>query len=167
MLRAKRLEMSDADRWEKSKVISARLHDCVDWRQFSYVHCFEPIIDLGEVQIVADFVDHDRLFTSRKLFGDWEIVGFRAANEIPDKFDCIIVPMLGFDHRLHRLGYGAGWYDKFLADQPQAKKIGLCFEVGRVEQIPAEAHDIKMDLIVTEDKVYSPEYTKRHGRGGR
>jgi len=63
--------------------------------------------------------------------------------------------MLGFDKTLNRIGYGGGYYDKFLANQPDAQKIGVCFEQGKVEHIPAEPHDIPLDIIITEEKVYS------------
>jgi 5-formyltetrahydrofolate cyclo-ligase len=70
------------------------------------------------------------------------------------KFDIIIVPMLGFDEQLNRLGYGGGFYDRFLANQLQARKIGVCFDACLVNKVPFEPHDITMDLIVTETKTY-------------
>lgn len=69
----------------------------------------------------------------------------------PAEFDLILVPMLGFDDQLQRIGYGGGYYDKFLATQPHASKIGVCFELGRLDQpIPAEPHDIPLERVVTE-----------------
>ena len=63
--------------------------------------------------------------------------------------------MLGFNSKaLHRIGYGGGYYDKFLATQPQAQKIGVCFEQGKLAQIPAELHDIPLDVIITENHIY-------------
>jgi 5,10-methenyltetrahydrofolate synthetase len=64
--------------------------------------------------------------------------------------------MLGFDPKtLHRIGYGGGYYDKFLAGQPEAKKVGVCYEAGKTGQIPMESHDIALDMVVTENQVYS------------
>jgi 5-formyltetrahydrofolate cyclo-ligase len=153
LLKAKRLSLSQEERWDKSRAILARLHDVIDWDKVGAVHIFEPLIELGEVD-VSGFVDHDELFTSRNIDEEWQMVAYRGGTPIPKHFDVIIVPMLGFDNTLHRLGYGAGFYDKFLATQPNAKKIGVCFEIGHVEHVPAESHDIKLDIIVTETKIY-------------
>lgn len=68
------------------------------------------------------------------------------------KFDVIAIPLLGFNEQGYRLGHGGGWYDKFLAAQPQALKIGVGFELGLVEFEP-EAHDTPMDIVLTELKM--------------
>lgn len=65
----------------------------------------------------------------------------------------IIVPMLGFDGALHRLGYGGGYYDRLLARQATARKIGLCYDLGRLEQLPVEPHDQPLDAVITENGV--------------
>ena len=78
-----------------------------------------------------------------------------------DQFDVVIVPTLGFDDACNRIGLGVGWYDRFLAFQPQALKIGLAFEVSRVENIPQEPHDIQLDFVVTERAIYAPD---SHGK---
>jgi 5,10-methenyltetrahydrofolate synthetase len=113
---------------------------------------------LGEVDLV-DFVtalengETDiHVYTSRKFEGRWWVVD--ADTDQPAvvlSFDAVIVPMLGFDPRtLHRLGYGGGYYDRFLAAQPAAHKIGVCYEIGKVEGLPNEPHDIPLDMIITE-----------------
>lgn len=63
--------------------------------------------------------------------------------------DCIIIPMVCFDMRGARLGYGKGYYDKFLPET-KGKKIGLAFECQGYELLPSENFDISMDIIVTE-----------------
>ena len=158
-----RLAMGAADRRSKSTSIASTLLQEVYWPKVRRVHCFEPIMRLGEVDLV-DFVtalQTDKadveVYTSRKSGDGWQIVD--TADDLPVKsipnFDIIIVPMLGFDDKLHRVGYGGGYYDKFLAGQPQAQKIGVCYEAGKVAQIPAESQDIPLDVIVTEERVYS------------
>lgn len=68
-------------------------------------------------------------------------------------FDMILVPMIIGDYECHRLGFGGGWYDRFLSSQPNAKKIGLCYEDCIVSALPSERHDIALDYIVTEKRV--------------
>jgi 5-formyltetrahydrofolate cyclo-ligase len=64
----------------------------------------------------------------------------------------VIVPGLAFDRQGHRLGYGAGYYDHFLAEI-SAPKIALAFAAQIVEEVPAAAHDQRVDFVVTENEV--------------
>ncbi len=63
-------------------------------------------------------------------------------------YDMILVPGLAFDNKGYRLGYGAGYYDKFLADHTIAWKVGACYPFQVIEKIPREAHDIQLDEII-------------------
>jgi len=71
------------------------------------------------------------------------------------EYDLIIVPTLGFDEQLNRLGYGRGVYDTFLSSQPRAKKIGLAYEQSKLAKIVSEPHDVKLDKVMTEVKLYN------------
>jgi 5,10-methenyltetrahydrofolate synthetase len=163
-LQQARLAMAPETRRQAATDIAERLLQAVNWPEIRSVHCFEPIMRLGEVDLV-DFVvalQTDRedieVHTSRKFGDEWKVVSAdtdRLAEPVP-QFDVIIVPMLGFDPAtLQRVGYGGGYYDKFLAAQPQARKIGVCYEAGKVGQIPAEPHDVPLDLIITEAHSYT------------
>jgi 5-formyltetrahydrofolate cyclo-ligase len=77
-------------------------------------------------------------------------------NEIParpEDVDTIILPMLGFDRKGGRLGYGAGYYDRFLARNPRIRKIGIAFACQEVESIPVDENDIHMNCIITEEGI--------------
>ncbi|MBM9536765.1 5-formyltetrahydrofolate cyclo-ligase [Desulfobulbus alkaliphilus] len=67
--------------------------------------------------------------------------------------DVAFVPGIVFDRCGHRLGYGRGYYDRFLAASPQAVRIGLAFALQLTEYIPAQSHDIPMDIVITEQEV--------------
>lgn len=73
-----------------------------------------------------------------------------------NEIDVAIIPGIGFDPTGNRLGYGAGYYDRLLGRVSASKKhittIGLAFEEQIVERIPAEPHDMKVDIIVTEER---------------
>ncbi len=72
----------------------------------------------------------------------------------PASLDVVIVPGSVFDKRGGRMGYGGGYYDRFLANlAPQAIRIGVCFDLQVEEEIPLEPHDQLLDFIVTEDCV--------------
>jgi 5-formyltetrahydrofolate cyclo-ligase len=66
----------------------------------------------------------------------------------------LLIPLVGFDARGYRLGYGAGFYDRTIAifDTPPLK-IGVGFELSRLDTIFPQDHDIPMDVIVTEKGV--------------
>ncbi|MBC8387162.1 MAG: 5-formyltetrahydrofolate cyclo-ligase [Actinobacteria bacterium] len=69
-----------------------------------------------------------------------------------------IVPGVAFDKNLNRLGYGGGFYDKILKNLPQGiKKIALSFDVQIVSNIPVLGYDIKIDMLITESKIYKAE----------
>jgi 5-formyltetrahydrofolate cyclo-ligase len=158
-LKKSRLEITDAEHTLKSQAIVERLKRVVDWSKAGAVHYFEPIRRLLEVDIsdlvttLEDSYPDIQLFTPRLIDGTWQMISIKNKKP-PASFDVIIVPALGFDRHLHRIGYGGGYYDKFLATQPRAHKIGVCFETGKLEQIPTESHDIPMDTIITERRVY-------------
>lgn len=65
----------------------------------------------------------------------------------------LIIPMLGFDAAGNRLGYGAGHYDRTIALLNPVLKIGAAYTQQQFDSLPAEAHDYKMDAIITEGSV--------------
>lgn len=67
-----------------------------------------------------------------------------------DASTCILVPMVGFDRQCNRLGYGKGFYDRFLQSIPLAPTIGLAYECQRCDTVPTEAHDVQLSAVVTE-----------------
>ena len=71
----------------------------------------------------------------------------------PEDVQVIIIPMVAFDAKGNRLGYGAGYYDRFLCRYPHPIKIGVAFSCQQAERIPADGNDVKMDYIVTEKGV--------------
>ena len=72
--------------------------------------------------------------------------------------DVVFVPFLGFNRACHRLGYGAGYYDKTLVGLPMAHTIGLGFSVQEYANIPVELHDVPLNEIWTEkERIYAPK----------
>ncbi|WP_051553564.1 5-formyltetrahydrofolate cyclo-ligase [Desulfobulbus elongatus] len=71
----------------------------------------------------------------------------------PAAIEVAVIPGTVFDRSGHRLGYGLGFYDRFLVRAPTAIRIGLSFACQMVERLPAQPHDIPMDMIVTEEEV--------------
>ncbi|MDG6093786.1 5-formyltetrahydrofolate cyclo-ligase [Acetobacter sp. AN02] len=64
--------------------------------------------------------------------------------------DLILVPMLAFDRKGHRLGYGGGYYDRTLTAFPNAILVGFAFSFQEAKALPVEPWDIPLPLIITE-----------------
>ncbi len=77
-----------------------------------------------------------------------------AAEVVPD---IMLVPLAAFDRLGHRIGYGAGHYDHTFAHLRKIKPvtgIGLAFAVQEIKTVPALAHDVALDYVLTEKKVF-------------
>ena len=77
-----------------------------------------------------------------------------AAEIVPD---IVLVPLAAFDRLGHRIGYGAGHYDRTLARLRDSKKIiaiGLAFAAQEIETIPALPHDVALDYVLTETQLF-------------
>jgi 5-formyltetrahydrofolate cyclo-ligase len=79
----------------------------------------------------------------------------RCSPVAPESLDLVVVPGVAFDERGGRLGYGGGYYDRFLRRHAAgAIWAALAFEIQIVlEPLPLDAHDVRMDLIFTESRV--------------
>ncbi len=95
-----------------------------------------PIINKGE-------------FTESNL-GILEPVGEKFEGSI----DFIITPGLAFDLEGNRLGYGRGYYDRFLDENYSAIRCAICFEEQIVDKVPTENFDTKLDFLITDKNIY-------------
>ncbi|MBV9736168.1 MAG: 5-formyltetrahydrofolate cyclo-ligase [Acidisphaera sp.] len=67
--------------------------------------------------------------------------------------DWLLVPLLAFDRRGHRLGYGAGYYDRTLASLPGAEAIGCAYAALELDEVPASEYDVPLAAVATEHGV--------------
>ncbi|MGI6113438.1 MAG: 5-formyltetrahydrofolate cyclo-ligase [Mahellales bacterium] len=71
-----------------------------------------------------------------------------------NEIDLIVVPSVAFDKNGYRVGYGGGYYDRFLADiKKDVPKIGIAFDCQVVSRVPTDEYDIPVDLIVTNNGI--------------
>lgn len=104
---------------------------------------------------------------SRSKFGILEpLEGVHIAygpNTNPDELKLMLIPGLAFDPSGNRIGYGAGYYDRFLTEHKEQKfvKMALSYDFQIQKQLEAEEHDIKVDYIISPDKIY--ECRRRKG----
>tara|TARA_B100000965_G_scaffold809_1_gene654 strand:- start:605 stop:1150 length:546 start_codon:yes stop_codon:yes gene_type:complete len=70
--------------------------------------------------------------------------------------DILLVPLVGFDDDLNRLGYGGGFYDRYIEKIEKVKKvikIGLAFSYQKLKSVPINQYDKKLDIIITEKEI--------------
>lgn len=83
-------------------------------------------------------------------FDIWEPTGTEA---VTDEESLVIMPGVAFDLNCNRIGYGKGFYDRYLSKHPKMKKVALAYEFQIVGKIKQDIHDVRPDMIVTESRV--------------
>ncbi len=70
--------------------------------------------------------------------------------------DIIIVPIVAFDNKLYRIGYGGGYYDRYINKISKKKillKVGIAYSYQKINKVPANKFDKKLDIIITEKNI--------------
>ena len=70
-----------------------------------------------------------------------------------ETIEVCVLPLLAADERFRRLGYGGGFYDRYLSSRADMLKIGICYDFQLLAEVPAEAHDVALDAIVTDCRI--------------
>ena len=74
--------------------------------------------------------------------------------ESEDKPEVCILPLLAADGQFRRLGYGGGYYDKYLSGKGKGmRKIGICYDFQLTDGLPSEDHDVLLDALVTDARI--------------
>ena len=139
-------------------------------------HIFIPIVENQEVDtnIIIQYLseNHKKIYVPKMVENN--IISIEWKKELkliknkwnifePDfvenqdeiMFDVIFIPMIAADKFGNRIGYGKGFYDRFLATQTNAKKIGLCFFDAINEEFETNPFDIKLDYLATPLRIVS------------
>lgn len=175
----KRNSISIQDRIEWSKKITTSIIEDYWLPKYSIFHCYcsygsevetttliQKVLSLN-IQVAVPIVKNSKgelthsLITTSTNFEDGKFgipqptLITEITNEQLNKPEVvIIVPLVGFDRNCHRIGYGGGYYDRFLQQVPKSKKIGIAFSIQETNLIPIESTDIPLDEITTENQVF-------------
>ena len=174
----KRDSLSHEERIERSLRIGDALRNLREFQQAKVVHFFltlrSEVMTEGEIRgalsagktVVVPVIDkkHRHLSLSRIDDYDQELTitthGIleprpKSYKFIPlEEVNLMVLPGVAFDVRGHRLGYGAGYYDRLLkAEEERPLLVGLAFEIQNGDEIAVGGHDIRMDKIITEERV--------------
>lgn len=176
--KALRKLLSENDIEEMSLAVANKTLTLPIWEK-TYFHIFLPITEHHEVN--TEFILHllsgkdKEIIVSKADFSTRNMTHFLLTDntkikkneygipepvdgiEVPStKIDVVFVPLLAFDKKGHRVGYGKGFYDKFLSEsKPDTIKIGLSF--FEPEELIADVFesDIKLDYCVTPDSIHA------------
>lgn len=178
---ARREALSEQERIDKSASITSRLTDLPILQNaglvFSYVHFRSEVRTMDLIRLLLSagkniavpytFRDESRLLAVQITDPQHQLKpGYCGIPEpvahlvqkrgcCPAGIDVVLVPGSVFDLSGGRLGYGGGFYDRFLSlEAPRAVRIGLAYELQLVDRVPVEEHDQFMDFLVTEKKLY-------------
>lgn len=149
-MREKRDLLSSSEIDKASVLIAQKVIDLINWNSIGSIHCYEEITRLKEIS-TQDIIRYAHLrFPQIEIKKPYECD--------MQQFDLILVPTLAFDLKCNRLGFGKGYYDRFLANQKRGLFVGLAYDWSLVEsQLPATVHDVSLDYIVTEANIYTNE----------
>ena len=141
------------DLYQKSKVIAIynSLVNEVDTSELIKRSIHEKIVLLPKIindKMVFIIIDNNTK-SVKNNFGIYEPIGKIYDGDI----DLIIVPGVAFDRRHFRLGFGKGYYDKYLKEK-NIYKIGICFIEQIVDYIPIDSYDVPMNMIITEKEFF-------------
>ncbi len=75
----------------------------------------------------------------------------------PAEIDLVLVPGVAFDRHGYRIGYGKGYYDRLLQENPELWSCGVCLEKFLVEEIPFDSWDERVNFVATERMIYKTE----------
>jgi len=113
----------------------------------------EKCLSEGKTVCVPKIVGSEMIFVEIKSLEECEprVMGILepiSSHAYTGKIDCQLIPMLAYNARGYRLGYGKGYYDAYLKAY-EGKKIGLCFAFDFEESLVEEPHDVPCGLIIT------------------
>ncbi len=174
-LRARRDALDAGERAAAARAIEARVAASPSVKTAHVVHCYVGIgSEVATEALIRGLLERGQRVVCPRVSGQGELdhlevseieslvagpMGLREPDarwaEPADlaEVDVMLVPALAFDRRGIRLGYGGGYYDGAIAElreRGRATVIGLAYEAQVVDELPREAHDQPVDLIVTE-----------------
>ena len=176
--KALRKELTEIEIEEKSLAIANALLPLPIWDK-TYFHIFLPIVEHKEVD--TEFILHllsgkdKEILISKSDFETRNMTHFLLTDntrikkneynipepvdgiEVPaQKIDVVFIPLLAFDKKGNRVGYGKGFYDKFLSEcKPETIKIGLSFFEPEELILDVFENDILLDYCVTPSEIYT------------
>jgi len=174
-----RINLSPGEYEQLSVALCTRFFSSIDLSTVKTIHCYLPIVhrkepntwhiidrlnkDFPNIQISLPRMENEQTIVNFYYSGKnqisenkWGIPEPQFGDVTPvSEIDLVIVPLLVFDKKGNRVGYGKGFYDRFLKNcRPDCKKIGFSFFDPLDEISDADTHDVRLDQVITPSRVF-------------
>lgn len=169
-----RADMTRTERFEKSMQIFERLITVPEFKRADKIYTYVSMDNEIDTIMLIDYSLslEKRVFVPRVSGRDMEFYEISDISELspgymgiyepdingkePDysKSGFMCMPGLAFDRSYNRIGYGGGFYDRYLSVENKLYKAALAYEAQLLENIPAQDSDVRPDMIVTEENIY-------------
>ena len=176
----KQKSLSEAERNARSRKIADEFFEKINLQNIRFLHVFLPIEKNREIETafifkrlwenfpavatIAPRVNFQSMTLenfgfdakTKLVCNRWQIFEPAESERVaPEKIDIVLVPLLAFDERGFRVGYGMGFYDKFLSRcRTDCVKIGVSYFAPAAEITDAAAFDVRLDFCITPEKVW-------------
>ena len=167
MIRSKKRAMTNEMIAEKSRVLGALFADTEAYQNAKSIYGYLPYNqEVRTVPMLEQALRDGKRVAVPKVFGDeMKFLWLDDLNRvekgysgIPEPIDdgpvaddptaLVLMPGLAFDPAGHRIGYGGGFYDKFLAAEPEHPTVALCYDFQVLDHLDTEEFDIPVDLVL-------------------
>lgn len=116
----------------------------------------EELLKQGKIVAAPRIEDNELVFHKLESIKDVEHNKYHIreplfSSEIIDNIEIMIVPGIAFDVSKNRIGYGKGYYDRYLSKH-ECYKVGLAFDEHLHKEIPTDSSDVKMDIVITDKR---------------
>lgn len=130
-------------------------------KEVSLESCYKKLLDLGKKLYFPKVLSEQMEFIRvENLIEDLSVGAFGILEPAPNRvFEpetpaLILVPGVVFDDRGNRLGFGKGYYDRYLIRCVNAVRMGICYEGQRVRHLQPSLWDVPMNALITEERYY-------------
>lgn len=177
----KKIRKEIIDKDLKSKEISNRLINSEIYKNSKIIALYSNLLsEVNTKDLITHSLNNNKIVALPRVIDKYNM-NFYRINSIEDlnntgsfgikepindnlitNIDLIIIPGLCFDYNNNRLGFGRGYYDRYLFNNDSVYKIGLCFDeqILKDDIIEVDKYDIKMDLILTDKQLIFNEKSK-------
>ena len=165
----KKRALTEAQVMERSRVLAERFFETEQYRAARSVYAYmsfnqevrtQPIIERawadGKRVAVPKVIGREMVFIWLDSFDGLAESGYGILEPIADgpaaddPQALVLMPGLAFDPEGHRVGYGGGFYDRFLEQEPDHPLVALCFDFQMLPRLDVESHDVPVDVVITD-----------------
>ncbi len=167
MIRQKKRAMTQEQIVQKSQVLGQLLRDSDAYRQAKTIYGYLPYNqEVRTVPMLQQALADGKQVAVPKVYGEeMKFIYLQDLSQVEtgyagipepiadgpvaqDRTALVLMPGLAFDPQGHRIGYGGGFYDKFLQSEPEHPTLALCYDFQMLPQLETQAHDIPVDTVL-------------------